>query len=156
MPQKGIKTTLFTRELINSFLLSSTLFATSYKSNFTRNMFAIRTITAIVTAAVLFANAASATNAIPRAAQIATNPSMNNLLHPILPTDIYLSFSCGLRPSQQRRPPRWIKLQVLFRTLRSVCCHIRPYVAPLFVARSSIYPLFLDCQLVNGVLTCVA
>ena len=59
-------------------------------------MFAIRTITAIVTAAVLFANAASATNAIPRAAQIATNPSMIRLPRTILPTNTYhLVAACG-------------------------------------------------------------
>ena len=61
-------------------------------------MFAIRTITAIVTAAVLFANAASATNAIPRAAQIATNPSTNDLLRPIPPTDTFICHlvaACG-------------------------------------------------------------
>ena len=61
-------------------------------------MFAIRTITAIVTAAVLFANAANAANVIPRAAEIATNPSTNDLLRPIPPTDTFiyhLVAACG-------------------------------------------------------------
>ena len=61
-------------------------------------MFAIRTITAIVTAAVLFANTANAANVIPRAAEIATNPSTNDLLRLIPPTDTFICHlvaACG-------------------------------------------------------------